>query len=180
MLNRLGAEFAAYLAATRPTGNDNLWLDFLVDLARLEWCFSEVFDGPGPESQEILRVETLCRIPADQWPACRLAPVAGLRLLTFDYPVHELYRALRRREPLVLPVARQTHLVVWRRDFIVRHDELTDMQFGLLAALVQGHTIGQAIEEAARQACDIPMLSQNLAAWFQIWFGAGLFDRVLH
>jgi hypothetical protein len=52
-LGELGRSFADYLIQTRPPNESEDgspdWADFLIDLARLERCYSEVFDGPGIE-----------------------------------------------------------------------------------------------------------------------------------
>ena len=177
-LTRLGAGLADYLAATQPAGDENAWLGFLVELARLEWCFNEVFDGPGPEGHPPMSPETLHGISGSQWSACRLTPVAGLRLTNFAYPVHEMFHALRRGERPDPPAARLTHLVIWRRDYIVRHDELSGLQIPLLAALVAGQNVGEAIEQAAVETDDLTPLAQSLEGWFRKWIQQGLFAGV--
>ena len=53
-LSDLSRQFAEYLEETRPRDDDDAngspsWPDFMIDLARLERCYSEVFDGPGAE-----------------------------------------------------------------------------------------------------------------------------------
>jgi hypothetical protein len=177
-LTRLGERFANYLAATQPASEQDAWLGFLVELARLEWCFNEVFDGPGPERQSTLSAEALRILSAEEWPDCCLLPVDGLRLLSFDYPVHEIYQALRRGEQPPPPAERPIHLVVWRRDYIVRHDELSPVQFVLLEALVEGQCIGEAIQRAAEMSEEWPALAGNLRQWFEQWTRQGLFRGV--
>src|SRR4051812_450530 len=49
----LGARFADHLEATRPDG-DELWPEFIVDLARLERAFHEVYEGLGAEGRPLL------------------------------------------------------------------------------------------------------------------------------
>ncbi|HEY2147291.1 MAG TPA: DNA-binding domain-containing protein, partial [Pirellulales bacterium] len=61
-LGKLGENFARYLRDTRPAANNEAqsgdasddggelpadWPDFLIELATVEWIFSQVFDGPG-------------------------------------------------------------------------------------------------------------------------------------
>ncbi len=95
-LNHLGARFADYLAETFPAGeNDSPGGAFLIDLARLEWVFNEVFDGPGVENATLLGPEQLAGVEPERWADVRLVPVPCLRVLKLDHPVHDYYRALR-------------------------------------------------------------------------------------
>ena len=90
----------SFSAETRPTSSDedNSWLDFLVDLAKLEWCFSEVFDGPGAENERLLEFDQMQGISAECWADARLVPVPCLRILRLDFPVQDLLpRDSRRR-----------------------------------------------------------------------------------
>src|SRR5919197_5335299 len=50
-LFRLSEAFADHLAATRP--GDRGWPDFIIDLARLERTFMEVYEGPGVEGDPV-------------------------------------------------------------------------------------------------------------------------------
>src|ERR1700730_17054771 len=59
-LSELSRRFAQYLEETRPRDEDEeggapSWPDFMIDLVRLERCYSEVFDGPGAERLTPLR-----------------------------------------------------------------------------------------------------------------------------
>ena len=97
-LGQLGARFAGYLAATRSevdnseTGTSATWEDFVIDLAALEWNYSEVFDGPGVEGELLLDPARLAEISPDQLLSATLVPVPCLRLLEFRFPVHTFTR----------------------------------------------------------------------------------------
>lgn len=46
-LSDLGGNFAEFLDRTKPTdAEEHGWANFLIDLARLEWHYSEIFNGP--------------------------------------------------------------------------------------------------------------------------------------
>ena len=69
-LAHLGTQFPRYLAETSPAvdTDDAMgdWPAFLVDLATLERCYSEVFDGPGVEGESLLQAEALQSVAAEQ------------------------------------------------------------------------------------------------------------------
>ena len=149
-LNQLGADFARFLRETCPShagagAADQGWPLFLVDLATLEWTFSEVFDGPGIERTSPLTADALRQVPAERWPQAR-SPAPCLRLLVLSYPVHAYYRALRDDAAATPPEPRTTYLAVSRRDYVVRYLELSQSEHVLLKALINGESLGDAFQ----------------------------------
>jgi hypothetical protein len=178
-LNELGANFAQFLAETRPTSTteDNSWLDFLVDLARLEWCFSQVFDGPGAENQRLLGPDRVRTISAESWPEARLKPVPSLRTLKLDFPVQVYYRAIRDGAEAVPPEREPTWLAVSRRNFVVRHYGLTSSEAEILNAILAGETVGEAIGRCSNLT-ELEAFAADLQRWFREWTAEGFFLRV--
>ncbi len=180
-LGQLGARFADYLRQTRPTetedGELGGWPDFLIDLATLEWTFNEVFDGPGVEGQTLLNTEQLLAIPPERFPEVRLVPVCCLRLLALRYPAHDYFTALRQDGEADLPEPGDTFLAVTRRDYVVRHYDLSRPAYELLQALASGTPVGLAVAATAQNAGpDIDHLTRNLHGWFQRWAMEGFFQ----
>ena len=138
-LDHLGAKFPQYLAETRPVGDDvdMSWLDFLVDLARLEWNIAEVFDGPGAEGAPLLDKDQVLAIPPDRWSDVCLVPAPCLRVVRLDFAVHDYYRALRNEQESVPPERMETFLAITRRDYVVRHILLSPSESQILAAILR-------------------------------------------
>jgi hypothetical protein len=179
-LGELGRRFAGFLAETRPVAehpNQPDWCDLLIDLARLEWTFNEVFDGPGIENQPPLDPSELQAIPQDRWAEIRLIPVPCLRLVQFRFPVGHYYRALRDGDEAAPPAAETTFLAVTRRDFICRHYELSRDEFDLLSALVSGETLERAIASlmVSGDPLDTERLANRVHDWFRRWAREGFF-----
>ena len=183
-LFKLSADFARFLTETCPDlveeGSDAAdWPYFLIDLATLETSFNEVFDGPGSEKTGLLDAEQLRSIPPERLLDARLVCVPCLRLLTFRYPVHTYFTAVRRKEEVEFPTAAETRLAVTRRDYVVRHYELSRPAYELLTALLAGQTIGEAIQRAAEAAGpEIECLEANLRQWFHDWAAEGFFQTL--
>lgn len=135
-LASLDEGWVAHLEATRPDaacdGADReSWPDFLVDLARLERAFNDVFDGPGAEGEPLLTTEDIA-------VGVRLIAVPSLRLLATRYPVGPYQRAVRRGERPSLPGPAAGFLAVCRHDWVVTLTELTPGQHAVLAAVLDG------------------------------------------
>lgn len=150
----------------------------LVELARLEWLLSEVFDGPGSEATGHAPPHT----PAEFTPQLRLLPCPSLRLIALEFPLDDYYAALRRGESPPLPPRERQYLAVVRRDYRVRRYVLGRIEYELLWAIVAGEPLAAAIEQAvACQAASAPNLDDpdRLAAalhrWFFAWSRAGFF-----
>jgi hypothetical protein len=181
-LIELGTRFPKFLAETRPAADEgdefsNNWPDFLIDLATLEQTFNEVFDGPGTEREPPLDPERLKTIPAEEWPDMRLEAAPCLRLLVLQFPVHRYFTAVRRQENPDLPSRAETYLAVGRRDYVVRHYELSPPAYQILKALLAGETVGESISRAIELAGDdTDRLSANLQEWFRDWAAEGFFS----
>lgn len=179
-LNQLGARLPEYLAGTRPpreTDDDAPdWPDFLIELARLERTYYEVFDGPGEEALPLLDPRELAAGPPDAWPDVRLQTVDSLCLMEFRFPVHAYATAVREGTSPAPPDPRRTWLAINRRDYIVRRRPLSRIQFELLTGLQQGRPLGQAIEGAVQATdTDVDELAERLRDWFELWTAAGYF-----
>ena len=198
-LTHLAATLPEYLEETRPprepleSGVDSNeesapdFADFLIDLARLERTYSEVFDGAGPEAVLAQEGGQAGGLPyegltAEQFVQSRIVLHECVRLVSLTFPVHEYITAVRHNTEATFPEARSTLLVVTRRDFIVRRLEVTPIQFALLASLQRGDSVGDALLAAhASQpsgSSDISQLATDLRQWFFEWTAAPLFQRI--
>jgi len=180
-LGFLGERFPQYLIDTRPTDVPQPgWPDFLIDLATLERTYAEVFDGPGPEHLDTLQPEDLQAIPPELVSEIRFVPVPSLRLMEARFPVHEYVTAVRRDRSPEIPLPAETLLVITRRDFVVRRGTVSRAEFQLLRAILDGNTLGTAIELAAQELPDgsDDEFAASLSKWFQHWATAGWFLRV--
>jgi hypothetical protein len=180
-LVELGRNFPRYLADHRP---DDIpapgWPDFLIDLARVERLYCEVFDGPGVEGQTLLSVEELQSVPPESIGQLRLIPVPCLHLVELRFPVHEYLTAVRRGEAPEIPAPEPTWLVVTRREFVVRRGAVSQPEFLLLRALQEGACLEAAIAAAAEATSfDDETLAARLFGWFQHWTRAGWFLRII-
>jgi hypothetical protein len=153
-LFRLGEGFAGHLAATRP--DDAEWADFVIDLARLERAFLEVYEGPGDEG------EPAPRVPAEPATAAVVEPARGLRLLRSRYPVGDYLRAVRRGDDPPLPAPAASRLAVGRRDYVVTLTPLDEPRYAALESLVRGDTAGEA---AAAARLELAELWGSIQAW---------------
>ena len=147
-LNDLGAAWPDHLATTRPDADDS-WSDFLIDLARLERTFLEVYDGPGIEGATLAAAADL---PVDADLAATFTPVPCLRLLSAGFPVGDYLVAVRRGEDPPLPAPAPSFTAVSRRDYVVTLTELGRAGHALLAALIGGATLGAAAPGAPEEA----------------------------
>lgn len=181
-LSQLGADFPDFLAATRPAGQDGEpetdWAAFLIDLARLERLYGEVFDGPGDEGRRTLQVDELEAVPSEQRADAALVPIASLRMIELGFPAHEYVSAMRRGEDPPIPKREPTRLIVWRRDFVVRRQAVGPEEFLLLQSLIDGRSIVASIARTAALPGGNERLETDLRGWFADWAAAGFFCRI--
>jgi hypothetical protein len=173
-LTRLGTRFAQFLEESCPQ-EDAEWATFIIDLAVLEWTFSDVFDGPGVEGQPVFDAAALGTLAAEEWLQTRLTPVPCLRLLCLRSPVQEYYAAVRKGEEPPPPESANVFLAVTRRDYVVRHLPLQPTEFALLYALLAGRTVGEALAEIGPHLASDARVAALVPGWFQRWAAEGFF-----
>ena len=179
-LGDLGRSFAEHLALSRPANQNQDgtpdWADFLIDLARLERIYSEVFDGPGIEGHSILQPDDVRHLSPEQWHGACLIPAPCLRLESFRFPVHEYATAIRHHQEPVVPATQQTRLAITRREFIVRRVELAEAEFAALSVLIEGRSVGEALEWAFKGSLSpADALAAEIGHWFRNWAAASYF-----
>lgn len=173
-LNTLGAGWPDHLESTRAScgaATRGHWASFLVDLARLERVFCEVYDAPGGEGRTLPSPEELPVRPDDDWLRLTATPLACLRLLDVRSAVAPYLLAVRRGDDPPLPPPANSHLALCRRDYTVTITELDGVAFALLGAIAGGASIVNAAREAALQPS---------AAWMLLrdWTERGFFGAI--
>lgn len=181
-LSDLGGNFAEFLDRTKPTdAEEHGWANFLIDLARLEWHYSEIFNGPGTETIDELTPEMLQSITPEQFASCRLVPAPCVRLDQFRFPVHEYATAVRKKKDSpTLPAAETTRLVMTRFQYIVRRVAVSEAEYAVLDELVNVNNndepIGSILDRVAETWGD--SMQEHLQSWFERWAAAGYFIAV--
>jgi hypothetical protein len=175
-LNELGATFPSYLSETRlheraaPVDAARSWGEFIVELAAFERVLRDVFDGPGSENIETMEFSHLAAQLADSAGQLRLLPAPSLRLVQFDHHVHRFWQDWKDSGAVVVPPPAPAYLAISRRDFAVQRHELSALQFELLARLLEGQSLSDAIEATAVQSGALEsLLADSLQAWFADW-----------
>ena len=160
-----------------------------LDMVRLEWAHIEAFD-----SEERKRLGAKAFAAIDENSTLRLQP--HLRVLALSYPVDDLLLEVRnengssasstnnastsRKRRHVRHVAtlkpRPIHLAVHRHENTVWYKPLSPEEYGLLSALIEGKTLGEAIDAALKNS-SLPedqrpaFLQEAFATWSMLgWF----------
>ena len=107
-----------------------------------------------------------------------MVPAPCLRLMKLEYPVHRYYRQLRKNEDAIPPAPQTTHLAITRSDYTVRPLELEPAEYDLLARLVGGQCLGEAIEHLAIEVESFEELAAKLPVWFERWMAERLFVAI--
>ena len=151
-----------------------------LDMARLELAYIEVFDAPDSPP---LAPERLTGLGEEDLLRARLAIAPSVRLLSLDYPVANLRRALRASsdgdEAVAIPDRAPHHLVVYRRDLRLWDMPVSRVAFAFLAGLARGTPLGAAAESAAGTPEAEAELGANIGAWFREWATKGLISDVV-
>jgi hypothetical protein len=153
---------------------------FASDLAALEWALVEVLHA---ETAPPLDIAELQALPPEAWAGARFIRSDALRLFRFDYPVNAVFIANRIDEIVPdVPAPSPNAVAVYRKDMQLWRMDLTPAMMGVLEPLVQGKSLGEALETVEAECTDPEVLAQtgaNLMVWFREWVDAGFFTRVV-
>jgi hypothetical protein len=152
--------------------------DFAADLAELEWALVETLHAKVADA---LSAEALSAIPVERWPAARLPRSPAVRVLRSGYAVNAFFQAFKTGEEPALPAAKEASVTaVYRTDMTLWRMALTPAMAGLLEALFQGETLGDALGnlEQGLSADDAAEAERSVMVWFREWVAAGFFARV--
>ena len=171
-LNRLGDHFPEFVGQApglpRPA--------FCHDLARLELAVAEVFDA---EETEALSAQAIAAVPEPAWEGARLRTIAGFRLLALRYPANIYLQSVRDEDhdhPSLR--AKASYVAVYRRDYVVCRLDLSRGAHDLLAALVSGVPLGEAVASAIATGGRRAPRPDDLFRWFRQWMAGGIFRAV--
>lgn len=167
-LNRLGDRLPAFVERVEGLRRAR----FVQALAQLELAETMVFDE---EEAAAASPTAIAGLTEEQWGRLRLRPIPALRMLRLAYPAQIYLDAMRDGKPAAAPRPKQTHLLVYRRNYAVFHQALTRPAFAAFGALAENGTLAEAMEAmfaagGAREA--------QVFEWFQNWFSEGLFQSV--
>ncbi|MBW2523356.1 MAG: putative DNA-binding domain-containing protein [Deltaproteobacteria bacterium] len=172
-LDHTGNELPEYLVRCSELDNHLL----LADVARLERAINR--SSHAPESQ-ILASNAIAPVPMERWPALRFRLSWSAEVLAFDFPANDLVSAVHDDEPLPDVGRRPAWTLVWRKDFVVWRQALSEPRYQLLRALAAGATMEGAIGAAQRAwAGADEQLEAELFEWFADWLGEGIFAGVV-
>lgn len=160
----LGASFADHLERSRPQQAG--WELLIVDLARLERAFVEVYDAQGAEGQTLLTPQELAMRPTAFWLQAKLSTVPCLRLMRFSHEVGSYLCAVRSGGKPPRPPAKESFVALCRKDWAVSITELDAEQYVALRRVQGGARLGDVRHPQAM-------------SWLSGWAQAGLFTRGL-
>jgi hypothetical protein len=174
-LRELGRQFPAHVAAQSTLAEHAL----CTDMARLEWCFIELFDAADCPPLDLASLATL---PPTALETGRILLNPALALLEVGYPVADLRQQLIARRTaedgqaaVAIPAREAQQLVLYRaEDRRLYHRPVSPEAFALLAALQQGASLVAACEHALERAPEhAERLQRNVGVWFQEWAKRG-------
>ena len=170
-LNRLGDHFPEFVA----TIDDLPRKDFCIELARLEYALTWIFDAAETPSLTAAQVQG---VPPEAWETARLKPIEALRVMEFSYPVSRYVGAVDEENPFPRLARKQTWVVAYRYQFSCHRMDLTQPAYELLSALAGGQTVGDAIVSVLTRKWRPAVKQDQLFEWFRDWMAEGFFQAV--
>jgi hypothetical protein len=169
-LRDLGADLVPF--AERWDGFPAERRSIALEMIRYEQAFIDLIDGPEPPPLDPGKLQSL---PADAWERARIVLHPLLARMRLEHPLH-LYRLAvldvgEAGESAPFPMPSPVSLVLYRRENVVRYDEVEPEALALLDALAAGEPLVGACDSVAAtlDAAGAEALGGKVGPWFQRW-----------
>jgi Putative DNA-binding domain len=147
-LDDYGADFAQFLSGFAPAAS----LEYLADVARLEWAVNRAIHALDVEPFDLARLETL--VPEDQ-ARVSFVPHPSIGLLRTDYPVDVIWRGVLAGDDAALAAvdlkSGPVHLLVERRATGVEVSRLPAAAWRFAHALCDGRPLVDVFDACSRE-----------------------------
>jgi hypothetical protein len=148
-LNRYGAAFAAFLEGPLPMQA----LEYLPDVARLEWALHECLHAADAAA---FPFEALARVPADRQPKLRLRLAPSVRLLRSRHPVIDIWRANQAGcDGTPARLKGDEHALVARAGYVPEPHALSATEWTVLAGCAAGRSLEELLESPGVDAASL-------------------------
>lgn len=143
----LGRRFPAYLDETRPDREEpderqEIWVNFMIDLADYERKLFVLFDAPGHEGKHWPTSDT-----PDE--ALVLQPCFGLG--AYRFPVANYYHSVTDQSEPQLPPVVESYVAITRYDYVTSSFPITPLHYKFLQALQQTQSIDSSLDRVAQE-----------------------------
>jgi len=159
-LDEYGADFPQFLRGFQPAAA----LEYLGDVARLEWAVNRAIHALDMEPLDLARLEAL--LPEDQARVC-FVPHPSIALLRADYPVDVIWRGVLGGDDAALAAVDlktgPVRLLVERGATGVEVSRLDAAAWRFAAALCEGKPLAEVLAEAGHTSVE-SQLAEHLAA----------------
>lgn len=169
-----GDRLSEFMAETELYGENA----FLIELAKLEWIFSLVFDA---SDSGILAFSDLSNIPPEKWPNLILKIHPSVHRLDLHWNSAEIWEALMHEAeeyPEPNQFASPEHWIFWRKDFEISFS-LMDPREALIFDLAAESKTWQELCEALLPFMSEEEIPNYIAPLLGKWLQAGLISSFL-
>jgi hypothetical protein len=147
---------------------------YVADLAALERATVEVFQAANADAG-VLDTNQMRAIPADRWPRLKLITQPAVQILSLEWRVTELLRAVEDKREWKPAEQGAVKVLVWRRDSRVFHRELESVEHLALESARRGATFAEICELVAADA-NQPAPVEEINRLLARWLGDGIFQ----
>jgi hypothetical protein len=165
-LSRAGRGLPAFIVGHR----EHAQRPWLVELARIERAYVDLFDGPDTNP---ITVDDLRQLGPEPLVGLRITLVRCHALVENEFAVADLWRRLDRNEAAGEVARARESVVVWRAGINVLHRDVDHGEAAHLRAVVRGTTIGRLCEEMG-EGRNIDDAAQEVFNLVYRWAAAGL------
>jgi len=162
-LNLYGSSFPEFIGSYPPAAG----VDYLADVACLEWAWQEGFYAPD---EAVLDISEIATLDPDALANLSLRTGSSIALIRSAHPLDEIVDACRSDQDIgeLVLSQRGADMLILRQDYRLQMHRLTAPEYTFLAGMMRGASIAEVFDE-------IVDLGGELGPLMQKFFGLGCF-----
>ena len=167
--------FGRHLAGFLESDEDFSDRPYLAEMARFDWARGLAFDGA---QAEVLTLDELGALPAEEWPALRVHFQPTLQRSTFAWNIGPIWRAFDSEAPLPQPARldEPEPWAVWRRGLAVYWRSLDEIEARALDAFADGADFAEVCAVLCEHL-DAEAVPARMAGMLNRWVTEGLVEK---
>jgi len=158
--------------------NEFVAMPYLVELARVEWILTEVFDAPNVP---VFQLDEIAKIPPEHWSNMRLFIHPSVKSLSLMWNVDAIWQAITDKLTPAEPKQNE-HPVIWifwRKDLINKFSPLTADEAWAITAVLEEKSFAEICEGLCRWHSE-DTVAIHAASYLKGWITVGLITKIVY
>lgn len=165
--------FGQYLAEYLKTNEPYSQHEYLYEMARFEWLFTDTFDAADAA---IVSESDVAQVPAESWPSLKITLHPSVNCFQYQWNILPVWKAVKENSevPVLDKADNPETCMIWRQGLITKYKTLETNEAILIEAVESEKNFSewcQLLVNRGETPDDVPMIAAGI---LKTWLGSGM------